>query len=399
MVEKDFRKIITDLEFENSFKQERLSLSKMIERVILKFLSPQAQLTNYQIVGTWAKNTMLKTDPLAIGIWLKLNQELDLNLKTKVLCNEIESALIYGLSNINQIERNQFQNELKITLEPEIEINLLIQSFNDDSIIKQFRFVELANQEYTYFKNTILVIKYAIDDLKLKTINEELIEVLLYYSLVHYQVENKYYDYLGAFCKGLEDFFSGRKIEVSDMMYDRLLTKDENSIFSNKYIVIDPSNKKVNLAEWLNEINIGDYRRLRKKIGKMLENPKEDKFIFDNSTEVIVDVNPVYNNVSNNYAWSFVVVDKGLFNQGGEYKNEDTQIQTAILKGVFKGLKALEDNGLFKKKIFLQCDYPDILGNHMLSTPENKSRMRTIKNFIDTKKLNIILTKGNIREE
>lgn len=397
MVEKDFRKIITDLELDSLLKQERVNLAKIIESAIVKYLSDQIELTRLLLIGSWAKNTMLKSDPLELLALVNLKKDFDLTLANKLIINEIETALIYGL-NLDQIERNFFSNELKIKIKPDIDVNLFIKGFDDEKE-KNLQFVEYANQEYTYFKNTILIIKYASDELKLKLINEEMIEVILYYSLNHYQIDNKYYDYLGAFCKGLEDFFAGRKIEVSNKMYDKLATVEGEILNNSKYQVISCSNKRINLADGINEINIGDYRRLRKKLAKMLENPKEDKFIFDNSTEVIVDVNPVYNPKNNNYAWSFVVVGKGLFNQGGEYKDEESQIQTAILKGLFKGLKALEENGLLKKKIYLQCNYDDILGAHMLSTGENKSRIRTINNYITTNKLNVAFTKGNVWEE
>ena len=48
----------------------------------------------------------------------------------------------------------------------------------------------------------------------LKELNDYLLSIILAYSLEKYQADNKYYKYLNAFIKGLDDFLNGKKISL-----------------------------------------------------------------------------------------------------------------------------------------------------------------------------------------
>ena len=99
--------------------------------------------------------------------------------------------------------------------------------------------------------------------------------------------------------------------------------------------------------------------------------------------EVTIDVNPIFDKVNKTFSWSYEIVGTDVRNSGGIYLNNETEYQTAVLKGIFKGLKVIVDNNLTKKKIILKCNYDGILSDKMKSTDENKSRMKTINALIE----------------
>ena len=77
-------------------------------------------------------------------------------------------------------------------------------------------------------------------------------------------------------------------------------------------------------------------------------------------------------------------------NQANEYASGIENYHNALLKGTFKGLKSLIQNGLVKKKIYILSSFGDIFNPSILSNDENKSRVKTIKALIEQNKLNII---------
>lgn len=396
MIEKDFKKIISDWEANHTLRPQMFARFEETEALLQKELAVPYPFQKAYLVGAWAKLTAFPNDPLVIALQF---DETELSLgqyRERVINNAIENALISAWGDkIKNIERNDWEKRIKFTID-----DVSYQFDIDPTLkeVKQVEFVNLANTEFTLFRNTVIIIKNACSELGLKAVDEAVIETILYHSLRHYQIANKYYDYLDAFVKGLDDFFAPLPIEVGSAMYQKLGLKEAEK-FSHKYIVASPGNPELNLAGDLNDINIGDYRKLRKRIAKMLENPKVDPFLFDQSTEVVIDVNPALDKLTGKLKWRYIVLGKNLTNSGGEYNNDEVSQQTAILKAVFKGLKALEENNLFKKKIILQADYDDFLGSKMLSTEENKSRMKTIKAFIEKNKLNVVQTKGKSLEE
>ncbi|HHU24008.1 MAG: hypothetical protein PHG08_04825 [Bacilli bacterium] len=396
MIEKDFRKIISDFEANYAMRPQMSARFEEIAALLQKELVAPYPFQKAYLVGAWAKLTAFPGDPLVIALQFDETKLSLAQYRERAINNAIENALIKAWGDkIKSIERNDWEKRTKFSLDNEtywFDIDPQLKE------IKEVEFVNNANSEYTLFRNTVIIIKNACNDIGLKTIDEAIIETILYHSLRHYQITNKYYDYLDAFVKGMDDFFAPLPIEVGSAMYQKLgLSEPEK--FDHKYIVVSPGNPKLNLAGDLNDLNIGDYRKLRKKVAKMLENPKVDPFLFDQSTEVVVDVNPAVDKLTGKLKWRYIILGKNLTNSGGEYNNDEVSQQTAILKAIFKGLKALEANNLFKKKIIIQAEYEDFLGSRMLSTDENKSRMKTIKAFIEKNKLNIIQTKGKSLEE
>ena len=138
----------------------------------------------------------------------------------------------------------------------------------------------------------------------------------------------------------------------------------------------------------LSETKLAEYRKLRKAISKAIS-VEEETVKFDSQTEVVVDVNPLYDEAQKTFAWHYSLIGRNNENAGGVYQNTEVEYQTAVLKGVFKGLKAVVDGNLCKKKIILKCNYEGILTDKMLSNDENKSRMKTINKMIEANNLKI----------
>ena len=199
---------------------------------------------------------------------------------------------------------------------------------------------------------------------KIKDIDYKVIISLFMKYLKLNDIENKYYRYLGVLVKGLEDFTQSKKYELLDIVTGQ------------------------NLSETVSELKMNEYRKLRKVLQKVTA-MDEQKIQFDSQLEVVIDVNPIINNDST-FGWHYDIVGRGNSNSGGNYPNNESDYQTAVLKGIFKGLKVIIDNNLVKKRIVLLCDYDDILSEKMLSNDENKSRMKTIKSLIEKHNLKIV---------
>ena len=158
-------------------------------------------------------------------------------------------------------------------------------------------------------------------------------------------------------------------------------------MINNRKYVIEYFNNDISIYDLLNETIITEIKKLRKSLSKAIST-EEDELKFDSSKEIVIDVNPIKEN--NVFMWHYKVINKDLENSGGIYQNTVEEYQTAILKGIFKGLKRIVDSpNLINKKIVLKCEYEGILTEKMLSNDENKSRMKTIKQLIETNNLKV----------
>ena len=196
------------------------------------------------------------------------------------------SQNILTLLNLVILKENSNLNNISFK-ENNFTINLQVRYLNeyfkatDDE--KRINFVEIANKDYTYFRNTIKIIKYYRDEQKIN-ISGYILEIMLYYSLNEYFKDNRYEDYLNGFIKTIDEFIKGNRIEVSKDVYQKL-NVDSSSIVKKTYMVLDVANPNNNLTDNINDLSIGEYRKLKKVLSKLIDNKNN---LSNNSKATIV---------------------------------------------------------------------------------------------------------------
>lgn len=360
MTEKDFKKIILDKEINNSKKNiVDTKINELINTINTNL--PKTLNINIYAKASWNAFGIYNNDTVYCAIDLNLNNVNDLyHIQTSFKAIEV-SLILSGATKIESTTHTIkcLLNETSYVIE--VNSNILTPVTYINEYLKAF---EEASKTYTLLKNTLLLINHFIDSEDIKNINTYLIVNLLLTSIKKDNTESKYYKYLQSFMKLLDEVLNNKKFELKEIVSDNLMTLN------------------------LTEAKLVELRRLRKVISKAIQ-VEEDEVKFDSATEVIVDVNPILDEQNNTYAWSYALIGRNLENSGGIYPVNEENYQTAILKGVFKGLKAVVDNNLSKKKVILKCDYEGILTSKMLSNDENKSRMKTINSLIEANNLKV----------
>lgn len=360
MNEKEFKKIITDETSNSSYKGNLLKLLEDFTANIKTNLPTKVILDNYSL-SSYESLGIYTTDQV-LNLSLDLNSPVDNKvLEATLFFNSLENALI--LLKATKIEKTL--NGFKAVID-NIEYNIEIKNeIKPTEYVKELiNIVENASSQYTLLKNSLCLVNYFIKTEDIKDIDYKVIVNLFLKNLKLNDIENKYYKYIGVLVKGLEDFTQSKKYELLDCI------------------------TKQNLTDTVSELKMNEYRKLRKALQKVAS-LEEQKIQFDSQLEVLIDVNPVVNG-DNTFGWHYDIIGRGNQNSGGNYPNNESDYQTAILKGIFKGLKVVIDNNLTKKRIVLLCDYDDILSEKMLSNDENKSRMKTIKSLIEKHNLKIV---------
>ena len=159
MTEKDFRKLVTDLEISKEEKEKLQNILQTLETTLSSNLSKNITLVNVLKGGAWAKGLMMAdTDEIDVLVVLKSNLDKDFNLINNACLNEIENILIYeyqDIIKISDIERNTNRNIIKVKLS-NIIVNLMIRyddeltnKFSVKKDLLQIEFTELANRDYT----------------------------------------------------------------------------------------------------------------------------------------------------------------------------------------------------------------------------------------------------------
>lgn len=393
MTEKEFRRLVTDLEI---LSEERLELEKSLEFVkelLTKNLSKYINVIDVKKGGAWAKGTMLNdTDEIDILVLVESKLDKPFVLKNEAVLNEIINAFIYEACDIlklSDISKNTQLNIVSIKLSKCI-INLHIKYQNEQYLIndvdKQIQFVEIANRDYTYFRNAVKIIKYYKETQKIN-VSGYIIEILLYYSLTEYFKDNRYESYLGYFIRAIDDFIKGKIIQVTPDIYEKL---EVSPIYDNKkkYMILDVSNPKNNLVEGISEININEYRKLKKVLSKLADT-KQD-LSFGTNAKVVLNINPVAIKNSDEYSWSYTIENSDYHNAGGSYKNTPEEMLTAMYKGLYKGLRAIIDNNLNRKNVEVISNRKDLLKIVDTTSEENRSRIKNIEAYIENN--NIVMT-------
>ncbi|MGM9898997.1 MAG: hypothetical protein ACI32E_00280 [Bacilli bacterium] len=396
MTEKEFRKLVSDVEVSRHQKDEMGEIIDTIHHILSDNNNLHYEIVNIYRGGSLAKGTMLNSSfDLDIILVVKPTINKTFGLVNKVVLNEIFNAIVINVNNINKVSDLACENNILSFKYNNYNIKLLVK-YNDESIedlphsllerIEQirYRFVEIANRDYTYFKNTIQIIKYYRDEQKITSISGTILEVILYYALKEYCFALRYEDYLNAFVRGLDDFIMGKKIEVPISMYNELGIIPATDVKKN-YSVIDPGTGSINLTSDITEIKLGDYRKLKKAIAKLVDT-KSSKEV--GSAEVKLNVTP-NKNEDGTYSWCFKIEDTSFMGMGGKYTSSNEDTYTAIYKALLKGFKAIVDNNLNRKGVKIICSKNNILEDNQDLSNENNARRKNVLAFIDNNNITI----------
>lgn len=393
MTEKEFRRLVTDLEIS---ADEKINLEKNLEFVrelLNKNLSNHLNIVEVKKGGSWAKGTMLNdVDEIDILVVVNTNLEKPFIIKNEAVLNEITNAFIYGSKDIlklSDITKNTQKNIISIKLASYV-INLHIKYIEEGFFIQeadnQIQFTEIANRDYTYFRNAVKIIKYYKETQKLN-ISGYIIEILLYYALTEYFKDNRYETYLNAFIRAIDDLIKGKVIQVSPDVYEKLNINPTFEI-KHKYMILDVANPNNNLVEGINEILLNEYRKLKKALSKLVDIRQD--LSYGTNAKVILNINPLPIKDSDKLSWSYSIEGSDYHNTGGSYTNTSDELLTALYKGLYKGLRAIVDNNLNRKNVEIVSDKKDILKITDATSDENRSRIKNIEAYIENN--SIILT-------
>lgn len=355
MTEKEFKKIITDIDNVSLNKQKVTELTNNVIDQINKNLHQQIKIKEYVSSSYMAFGINYNADCIYIAV-----DVVDIK-NNQLIFNAFENALIF--SNFAKIERTA--NVIKFS---DKEFTYILELKTDEvtpveyikKLVKKF---DEVSSKYTLLQNALKLINFFEHDEEIKDLDYKVVINLLFKSLDG-DVENKYYKYLSLLIKSLDDMSNNKK-----------------------YVLLDTITN-VNLFEAISEVKLNEYRKLRKALAKAIQTESE-KTLIDSKAEIIIDVNPLFDKDNKTFSWRYEIIGKDVSNSGGIYLNNEVEYQTAVLKGVFKGLKVIVDNNLTKKKIILKCDYDGILSDKMKSSDENKSRIKTINSLIEKHSLKI----------
>ena len=355
MTEKEFKKIITDIDTESVNKEIILGKVKNLIDKITNSLHPKIKIKEYLVSGYNAFGITYNEDVIYISV------DVEGIVNNQLIFNAFENSLL--LEGITKLERTS--NLIKFTyLEDTFILELRVDDYTPVEYIKALvkKFDE-ASSKYTLLQNTLKLINFFEADEELKDLDYKVVINMLLKSLDG-DVENKYYKYLSYLIKTLDEMSNNKK-----------------------YVLLDAVSS-VNLYETISEVKLTEYKKLRKALAKAVQTESE-KTLTSSKVEVTIDVNPIFDKVNKTFSWSYEIVGTDVRNSGGIYLNNETEYQTAVLKGIFKGLKVIVDNNLTKKKVILKCNYDGILSDKMKSTDENKSRMKTINALIEKHSLKV----------
>ena len=225
--------------------------------------------------------------------------------------NSIENSLYLNyydklkvVKDDEKIVRNYDRNTLSLLNSNDVDVDFLVK-FKKEHLLnssvkdvenfylerddKQLNFINYAHNDYSLFKNVVMLIKNFRNQEKLNDLKSYMIEIILYYSLVNYSKENSYTSYLTAFFKGLKDFIDKKTIEVDDNMYSRLGVS-KTAVPNDQYKVLDVANRSNNVAMYVKNIN---------PFTKFYNKYKEE--FNDDSNKNVLSVNTI--NCSIDYVW------------------------------------------------------------------------------------------------
>lgn len=380
MTEKEFRKIVFDLELTNENKEMINNIKERISKNVEDISN------NNKIIG------ILKGGKLASGILSNNNRNIDFILLVEtyskkeellinhLIRNEVINCIAYKSDSIKKysdIVFDEKENMISFKMDDYL-INLLIryqnlELFNIEYEYSHNLFIEEYNKSFTYYRNTLQIIDDTISKNNIQLGNFYIIEILLAYSLNMMFSVNRYENYLYVFSKGIEDLLTGKKIDINKSILDS--TKG----IKNEYTVIDPI-KGINLFSNVSIQTLNELRRLKKEINKMI-----DATIDQIIKEVVIDINPLLS--LDEYKWSFKILNTKTKASGGNYKEEE--LSSAYLRALQKALKSVVDNGLNKQAIIILSNKKDVLVKSDGYNQEDNGRVNSINKFINDNKIKL----------
>ena len=168
-------------------------------------------------------------------------------------------------------------------------------------------------------------------------------------------------------------------------MYEELDVETKETV-KKQYMVIDPGTGYLNLTDDVNDIKIGEYRKLRKAIAKLVDT----KSLKDLGTGVVkLNVTPQKNN-DGTYSWCYKIEETNLTASGGTYTSSDDDTYTAIFKALLKGMKSIIDNNLNRKQVEIICPKKNILTNESGLSTENNARRKNVLAYMDNNQIKVI---------
>ena len=118
-------------------------------------------------------------------------------------------------------------------------------------------------------------------------------------------------------------------------------------------MILDVANSNNNLTDNMSEVALGEYRKLKKVLSKLVDT----KAVLTTSNAIVkLNINPTPIKDSDEYAWSYKIENSDFTSNGGSYQNNPEQLLTAMYKGLYKGLRAIVDNNLNRKNVEIICN-------------------------------------------
>lgn len=280
MTEKDFRKVVTDLELTKLDKEEInnfiLELENNLKEHLVNF-----KVNSLNKAGSLYTNTLYH-DSKNLELMLVVETPVinSYPLMNQALINEVWNFFVfkYNLEKINQISVNNSTNSIDVLLD-KYNLNILIRfkdelNYQTTNFIKtdelRCAFVNLAASEFNLFKNTIQLLTYYRDQNNLTQITDYVIELLLYYGLSENFTRHTYEAYLKEFIHAIDDFTKGIKIDQDDETYRNLKVLKVN-LPKQPYMIIDIANPVVNLTNKIGEAYLSELKKFKKVILKIIE--------------------------------------------------------------------------------------------------------------------------------
>ena len=280
MTEKDFRKLVTDLELTKDDKDKIEDLKHHLLDIFNK------ELKHFTVVSLdnalslkWgvSYHEAKEISFVLIVTGVKID---NFHLTNASLINEMFNALLYNL-NIDKKDNIGYDNlrNAVYVLYNNQKINILLRydniiNYQTDYFIEQdnlkHKFINLASNDFNLFKNSVILIKYLATTNNID-ISTYMISLLLYYGLSENFTTHTYDAYLKEFNHAVDDYLKGIKIDQDDDTYRKMGLEKVNQA-KKLYTIVDISNPKVNLTSTAGEAFSQDLKKLKKVIQKVIEN-------------------------------------------------------------------------------------------------------------------------------
>ena len=98
MTEKEFRRLVTDLEIQSDERQKLNEYMDLVNNILTQAHFNHCQVIELKKAGSWAKGTMLNdTDEIDLMVVIKLSEAKPFVLENEAVLNAITNAFIYNL--------------------------------------------------------------------------------------------------------------------------------------------------------------------------------------------------------------------------------------------------------------------------------------------------------------